>query len=72
MINFTVKSPTAYLLQTGETPASPTVAFPGYDGYAYFGIPWSYVTSGTTIPEQRFIAGTGLESDCITDESRFY
>ena len=66
-LNYIELTPTVYLRQTGQTPSTPTVATAGMDGFTHAGIPWAYVTSGTTTPATRFTVGTDAESDCVTD-----
>ena len=68
LLTYTAFTPLVYLPQTGESPTSPiTPATLGMDGYTYTGIPWAYAPSGTTTPTTRFSAGSGAESNCITD-----
>lgn len=59
--------PTIYLPQTGQTPTTPLTATAGMDGFTYIGVPWAYVTSGSTTPPARFTVGADAEADCITD-----
>ena len=53
----TVVAPYIYLPQTGQTPSAPldVSSTPGADGNVHTGIPWAYVTSGSTAPNPRFI-----------------
>lgn len=60
-------TPTIFLPQTGQTPTLPITAMAGMDGYTHLGIPWAYVTSGSTTPATRFVAGSGVGAGCITD-----
>ncbi len=46
------------LPQSGQTPTAPLTATGGMDGYTHLGVPWAYVTSGSTTPETRFSIGT--------------
>ena len=66
-VSYTELTPTVYLPQTGQTPTAPITATAGMDGYVHAGIPWAYVTSGTTTPATRFTSGLGIESNCVTD-----
>jgi hypothetical protein len=58
---------TIALPQTGQTPTLPLTATVGMDGYTYIGVPWAYVTSGSTTPATRFTVGIDAEADCVTD-----
>jgi len=52
--NYTQITSGIYLPQTGQTPTSPITAPTGSDGDVHAGIPWAYVTSGSTVPNPRF------------------
>lgn len=59
-----------YLPQTGESPTIPIIAAAGMDGYTYLGVPWAYVTSGTTTPPVRFtpyVNSTYSSDNCVMD-----
>lgn len=60
-----VVAPYVYLPQTGQTPAAPlnVESMIGADGNVHAGIPWAYVTTGSTAPSPRF-SDNGCE---ITD-----
>ena len=71
-ITFAITAPapvvgTISLPQTGQTPTAPLTATVGMDGFTYIGVPWAYVTSGSTTPATRFTVGIAAEADCITD-----
>jgi hypothetical protein len=55
-ITGTVIAPYVYLPQTGQTPTAPldVTATTGADGNVHVGIPWAYVSSGSTAPTPRF------------------
>lgn len=53
-LSYTESTPTIYLPQTGQTPTSPYSAPTGSDGDIHAGIPWAYVSSGSTTPNLRF------------------
>lgn len=54
------------LPQTGQTPTSPITATVGMDGYSYIGVPWAYVSSGSTTPATRFTLDPN-DANCMID-----